>query len=114
MHIGKKIRLSRVAKGWTQQDLADKIHKARPLISHIEKTGDVNAETLRKIFSALDISENSDGDTVLEMSGIYTKGKPGSIEYYRQEIDRLKQEIALLLQLLETQNDVITRLRKRG
>jgi transcriptional regulator with XRE-family HTH domain len=114
MHIGKKIKLSRVAKGWTQQDLADKIHKARPLISHIEKTGDVNAETLRKIFSALDISENSDADTVLEMSGIYTKGKPGSIEYYRQEIDRLKQEIALLLQLLETQNDVIIRLRKRG
>lgn len=113
MHIGKKIKLSRVAKGWTQQDLADKIHKARPLISHIEKTGDVNSETLRKIFDALNISDNSDSDTVLEMSGVYTKGKPGSIEYYRQEIDRLKQEISLLLQLLDTQKDIIARLRKR-
>jgi len=46
MHLGKKIKLARVSKSLTQQELADLIHKTRPLISHIEQTGKVNPYTL--------------------------------------------------------------------
>lgn len=113
MHIGKKIKLARVAKGWTQEDLANKILKARPLISHIEKSGEVNTETLRKIFQVLEISDSSSESGLLERSGVFTKGQPGSIEYYREEIVRLKQEIDILLQLMEAQKDVISTLRRK-
>ncbi len=56
MHVGKKIRHFRVIKGWSQQQLADLIHKARPLISHIESTGKVNHDTLMSICKALKVS----------------------------------------------------------
>jgi transcriptional regulator with XRE-family HTH domain len=58
MHIGLKIKLARIAKGFTQQDLADKIFKTRPLVSHIEQTGNVNSKTLEEIKKVLDIRRN--------------------------------------------------------
>ena len=49
MHIGLQIKLARIAKGLTQQELAERIFKARPLISHIEQKGEVNERTLADI-----------------------------------------------------------------
>jgi len=112
MHIGKRIKLARVARGWTQEDLAQKIGKTRPLISHIEKTGEASGLTLRLIYEALEISSTGDEPNVLEKSGIFTKGQPGANEYYRQEIDRLKHEIDLLLQVHDAQIEVITRFKR--
>ncbi|MBI3511098.1 MAG: helix-turn-helix transcriptional regulator [Bacteroidetes bacterium] len=113
MHIGKKIKLARVAKGLTQEALAKRIHKARPLISHIEKSGNVSSETLKDIFRVLDVSENSIDNIVEEKAGIFTKGKPGSTEYYRNEIEKLQRQIELLMQLLETQKELIAKMRKK-
>lgn len=56
MHLGLRIKVERVAKGMTQQQLADKINKTRPLISHIEQTGKVNHYTLLSICNALNVN----------------------------------------------------------
>ncbi|HTL82632.1 MAG TPA: helix-turn-helix transcriptional regulator [Bacteroidia bacterium] len=113
MHIGKKIKLARVAKGLTQEGLAKRIHKARPLVSHIEKTGKVNPETLKDIFRVLDVSESSIENVVQEKGGVFTKGQPGSTEYYKNEIERLHKQIEMLMQMLQDQKETIARLKKR-
>jgi transcriptional regulator with XRE-family HTH domain len=46
MHIGLQIKLARIAKGLTQQELAERIFRTRPLISYIEQKGEVNDKTL--------------------------------------------------------------------
>lgn len=114
MHIGKKIRVARVAKGWTQEELARRINKTRPLISLIEKTGQVSPETLQLIFKVLDVSESSIGSVVSEQVGVFTKGQLGSVEYYRGEIERLQRQVELLMQMLELQKEEITRLRRKS
>ncbi len=113
MRIGRRIKLARVARGWIQEDLAQKIGKTRSLIFHIEKNGEAFVLTLRLIYEALEISNTSDEPDVLEKLGVITNGQPGSSEYYRQEINRLKYEIDLLFQLLDAQKEIIARFKRR-
>jgi transcriptional regulator with XRE-family HTH domain len=61
MHIGLQIKLARIAKGLTQQDLAVRIFKTRPLVSHIEQKGEVNEKTLADIKKVLDMLEQNNG-----------------------------------------------------
>jgi transcriptional regulator with XRE-family HTH domain len=59
MHIGTQIKLARITKHLTQQELADLIFKTRPLISHIEQKGEGNEKTLADIKKVLEMPEEN-------------------------------------------------------
>lgn len=107
-------------RGLTQADLAEKINKTRPLISHIEQTGKVHPQTLREILAVLEIDEET-----LEL--IDEAQIPYIPEHVRkreaamkEEIDQLKRVVELLerenqalSKLVETQEVMISELRKK-
>jgi transcriptional regulator with XRE-family HTH domain len=114
MHLGFKIKVARTAKGLTQQDLADKINKTRPLVSHIEQTGKVNFYTLTKICKALQIDIASLENMVNERGVSYISGKEGDPTFYKEEVRRLNKEIELLKELISSQKEVIASLREKS
>jgi transcriptional regulator with XRE-family HTH domain len=112
MHIGKKIKLARVSKGFTQQDLAEMINKTRPLVSHIELTGKVSAYTLNKIGKALTIDFNNMEQIFAEDPKGHYPGNKQDVETMKIEIDRLKKEIEILHELVNSQKEVIRALKE--
>ena len=54
-HIGQKIKRIRGFKGINQEQLAKSIGKTRSLISHFERTGNINKYTLLEIADALGV-----------------------------------------------------------
>jgi len=115
MHIGLQIKLARIAKGFTQQELAERIFKARPLISHIEQKGEVNERTLADIKKVLDMPAAS--TSINEPSGNYTTPMQlnfllQELEYLLREIECLKSEIEIMRDLIDTQKLLIDRLKK--
>ena len=113
MHLGFKIKVARIAKGLTQQELADKINKTRPLVSHIEQTGKVNSYTLAKICKALQIDIAGLESMVNERGMPYLGGKEGDPAFYKEEIKRLNGEVELLKELISSQKEVIVSLREK-
>ena len=113
MHLGLKIKVARTAKGLTQQDLAEKINKTRPLISHIEQTGKVNSYTLNKICKALQIDIGTLENMVNERGVTYFSGREGDPAHYREEIRRMNDEINLLKELISSQKEIIISLREK-
>jgi transcriptional regulator with XRE-family HTH domain len=120
MHIGLKIKLARIAKGLTQQDLADKIFKTRPLVSHIEQTGNVNSKTLEEIKKVLDMQEELGNE--LNEPGVLYEGNgtvqrsifvQQELEHALREIELIKSELDTLRQLADTQKQLIELLQKR-
>jgi transcriptional regulator with XRE-family HTH domain len=115
MHLGRKIKLVRIAKGLTQQELADQIGKTRPLVSAIEQTGQVNVHTLRDICKVLDldpediIQVGTSQDPLFPYSGKKTKES----EDLRTENKKLKSEIEMLKELIESQREVIQMLKEQ-
>lgn len=95
-HIGQRISLARLSRGWTQEDLAESIKKTRPMISHIERTGSVTFDTLEKIAWGLGIElsdlQNVSSDQILS---------PTSME--SPEWKSLVRENELLAELVENQ-----------
>ena len=95
-HIGQRIRLARQSKGWTQEDLAERIFKTRPMISHIERTGSVTFETLEQIAKGLGMDladlQNVSSDQILS---------PSALESH--EWKALVRENELLVELVENQ-----------
>ncbi len=115
MHIGKLIKLARIAKGLTQQELAERIFKARPLISHIEQKGEVNERTLEDIKKVLDmptitttINAPAENNAALNAQKILQQ----ELEYLLREIECLKSENEIMRELVDTQKLLITRLKK--
>lgn len=102
-HIGNQIKLARVAKGFTQEDLAERIHKTRPMISHIEKTGNISMDTLNRIAAALGV-EVADLQKVNPVNIFATKST---------DIENLKREIELLRELVENQKARILLMEKQ-
>lgn len=107
MHTGVKIKIARITKGYTQEQLAEKINKTRPLVSHIEQTGKVNAYTLKKICEVLDIRPEDLDNEVYEPHAHYQTDNAAS------EIKRLKEEIAILKDLVSMQKEVIMELKEK-
>ena len=109
MHTGKKIRLLRSIKNFTQDELAEKINKTRALVSHIEQTGKVNHYTLTAILRALNIShtefENFTGNDVLT-----AKATNDEIKDLQNKIENCQKENDLLKALVESQKKVIAAL----
>lgn len=116
MHLGKKIKLVRIAKGYTQQELGDKVGKTRPLISSIEQTGNVNMYTLMDICKVLDLSAE-DLDQVGTSQDAYFPymGKnKNDLEELKAENKRLKEDVEILKELVDSQKEIIQFLRSQG
>ena len=115
MHLGIQIKLARIAKGITQQELAEKIFRSRPLVSHIEQTGLVNEKTFKEIRKVLQMPPIANPmDRVEESMATYgniDKLKQ-EIDFLRKTIDQQKKENRLLQQLCDTQKDLIEKLKK--
>jgi transcriptional regulator with XRE-family HTH domain len=119
MHLGKKIKIARITKGYTQQELADKIGKTRPLISAIEQTGRANNYTLKAICQALGLDvDDLENDTVSDPLSTYrSKKDKAEVDRLNAEIDKLRNEQEILKDLVGSQKEVIkmlkTQLEKR-
>jgi transcriptional regulator with XRE-family HTH domain len=94
-HVGRKIRQFRVLKGLSQQDLADMIHKGRPLISHIENTGKVHHATLVKICKALQITPEQIQSTSNEPDFPYGAATHDEHLLMKAELEKLRNELLL-------------------
>jgi transcriptional regulator with XRE-family HTH domain len=112
MHIGLKIKMVRIAKGISQQELADLINRTRPLISHIEQTGQVNEKTLDTICKSLKISGNDLDGFVNEPKNSYKSYKQSNTTVF-DEIDLLKEEIKILKDLVQSQKEIIEMLKSK-
>lgn len=53
LQIAHRVREARLAKGWTQEELADHAQVSRPSVARIERGDDVNTATLGKIADTL-------------------------------------------------------------
>ncbi|MFZ5554688.1 MAG: helix-turn-helix domain-containing protein [Bacteroidota bacterium] len=110
MHLGLKIKIVRIARGLSQQELADLIHKTRPLISHIEQTGNVNERTYEAICKALKVSPDEVEHFVSEPKYSY-KGKKNLSDELKDEISTLRDEIKALRDIIQSQKEIIEMLK---
>ncbi|CAN5133461.1 hypothetical protein BH09BAC5_BH09BAC5_27970 [soil metagenome] len=107
MHLGKKIKMARQFRGLTQDELAEKIGKTRPLVSQIEVSGKVNNYTFQKICEVLDLDiEQFDGSAAFENANTMLNKKSakkkngeentGELEALRELVKLQKEMIELL------------------
>ena len=112
MSLGKKIRVARVIAGLTQEELARKVHKTRPLISLIERDGKGNPDTINKILEVLNI--NTYPDKINDFPLYYTQHNlnnglstseevsPPIYEHLRREIDFLRHLVLKQQQIIQS------------
>lgn len=112
-HVGKKIRKYRQLKGYTQQELADIIHKGRTLVSHIEQTGKVNHHTLLQICKALSITYEELTSLVEEPFPVLGNKVHREKLLLEAEVERLKNELLLKDEIIATQKAHIKALSTR-
>ncbi len=116
MHIGIQIKLARIAKGLTQQELAERIFKTRPLVSHIEQKGIVNERTLADIRKVLDMPEQdnllNNECTPYDTNPVQQKFLQQEIEHLLREIEWLKSENDVLRKLADTQKQLIDKIKE--
>lgn len=114
IHLGDKIKRIRSFKGYTQFDLAKGIGKTRTLISHFERTGNINKYTLTEIADFLCVSiddiENLGDEILLSSNGDSSKDEhvlwlQNLVEEQKTEISFLKKTIAQQLDLLQKISD---------
>jgi transcriptional regulator with XRE-family HTH domain len=109
MHLGKKIRKARINKDITQEELASKINKTRALVSHIEQTVKVNHYTLIAIAKALSITVE-DIELIDEKQITTTKKQKSDFDLINKEVEHLKNENALLKEIISHQKKLIATL----
>jgi len=113
IHLGDKIKRIRSFKGYTQNDLAKGIGKTRTLISHFERTGNVNKYTLAEIADFLHVSieeiENIGENPAIFSYDTNTNENitwlKNMIEEQKEEINFLKNTIAQQMELLQKLSD---------
>ncbi len=115
-HIGKKIKILRAWKGITQDELSEKVHKTRSLLSHIEKTGKVNAYTLEKIIEALGMSkaEFDNFDPSCNVIRSAAKDKGSEMGLLRERLTISIKENRVLKELVLMQRKLIVLMEKAG
>jgi transcriptional regulator with XRE-family HTH domain len=113
IHLGDKIKRIRSFKGFTQNDLAKGIGKTRTLISHFERTGNVNKYTLAEIADFLHVSID-EIENIGENSAIFSYETNTNenitwlkniVEEQKEEINFLKKTIAQQMELLQKLSD---------
>jgi transcriptional regulator with XRE-family HTH domain len=116
-HIGQKIKRLRAFKGITQEDLAIKVGKTRSLISYIERTGNINKQTLNEIILILESNPeefelksvdffSSNKEVKKEMTDITKNAYEILIKELKEEISYLKKIIDDQLLLLKEKNNL--------
>lgn len=116
-HIGQKIKRLRAFKGMTQEDLAIKVGKTRSLISYIERTGNINKQTLNEIILILESNPeefelksvdffSSNKEVKKEMTDITKNAYEILIKELKEEISYLKKIIDDQLLLLKEKNNL--------
>jgi len=113
-HVGKKIRQFRLLKGFSQQELADLIHKGRPLISHIENTGKVNHSTLLSICKALQITPEHLTSVSEEPFKEWNSIDSTEKKLLKAEVERLKNEMSLKDEMIRLMKAHIKELTGKG
>ncbi|GAB1449354.1 hypothetical protein MASR2M44_23810 [Bacteroidota bacterium] len=112
MNIGLRLKLARIEKGLTQDQLAARINKTRPLISLIEKTGKVNFYTLKALCDALNLNPEEFTDMAygespvasereISAAKIRIRDLENQLADYRKLVDSLTEQIDLLKNLLQ-------------
>lgn len=99
--LGKKIRLLRHQKGWSQEDVAKRLDISIPAFSKIE-TGitDVNLSRLNQISRLFDLS-------LVQLLSTSENGKDGGVEA-AEEVDLLKRRVKdLEMETIKLQKKVI-------
>lgn len=110
MHLGLRIKIARISKGMTQEELAEKINKTRPLISSIEQTGKANYYTLRKICDVLGLEWDETTNMVNDPQAPYGSNKNTK---QTEQIKQLEKEIIQLQLLVQSQADLILALKEK-
>jgi transcriptional regulator with XRE-family HTH domain len=108
MHLGLRIKIARISKGITQEQLAEQINKTRPLISSIEQTGKANYYTLKRICEVLTLD-------IEEINNEQNESDFG-LSKNRKQTEQLKQfekEIHQLQMLTKSQADLILALKEK-
>jgi transcriptional regulator with XRE-family HTH domain len=114
-HLGLKIKKIRSFRGMTQDELARAINKTRSMVSHIERTGEVNYYTLKEISKVLNLTT-----TFLENNNYEDKlhivSEPLS-DYESKEnnnlMENLKEENTHLKDIIQNQWKLIFELNKK-
>lgn len=116
-HIGQKIKRLRAFRGMRQEDLAARIGKTRSLISHIERTGNVNNYTKKEIATILQCDPEEFEITAPSFQDLnLTVQKQNSdeqIQVFENMIKELKSEIVYLKGIINQQWELIKRLEER-
>jgi transcriptional regulator with XRE-family HTH domain len=112
MHLGKRIKMARISKELTQQELAELIHKTRPLISSIEQTGHANIHTLEKICEVLELDMEALKQDIYEPQGTYSRSA-GRLEKLELENAQLKKEVESLRELVDSHKETIALLKEK-
>jgi transcriptional regulator with XRE-family HTH domain len=110
-HLGEKLKKIRILHGMSQEDLAKAIGKTRSLISHLETSGNINKYTLQEIAAALKIETTAIENFNYENAHVINDTNK-SVEYNKDEIQRLKEEIIDLKATIKEQWKVIQNLTK--
>lgn len=113
MNLGLKIKLARIAAGLTQEELAVKINKTRPLISYIEQTGKAGNDTLMAISRVLNISDLITAGEPNPGYGVSINQLSGGNEQLNETIKSLETQIELLKGIIESQKQTIRLLQDR-
>lgn len=112
IHLGDKIKRIRSFKGYTQFDLAKGIGKTRTLISHLERTGNINKYTLAEIADFLCVSiddiENL-GEEIL-LSSNSDSSKDEHVMWLQHLVEKQKTEISFLKKTIAQQLDLLQKL----
>jgi len=112
IHLGDKIKRIRSFKGYTQFDLAKGIGKTRTLISHFERTGNINKYTLAEIADFLCVSidniENL-GEEIL-LSSNSDSSKDEHVMWLQHLVEEQKKEISFLKKTIAQQLDLLQKL----
>ncbi|MES2779163.1 MAG: helix-turn-helix domain-containing protein [Bacteroidota bacterium] len=110
MHLGLRIKIARISKGMTQEELAEKINKTRPLISSIEQTGKANYYTLKKICEVLGLELDEITNQVNDPQAPYGLNKNTK---QAEQLKQLEKELQQLQLLTQSQADLIAALKEK-
>ncbi len=112
-HIGKRIKKIRTFNGMTQEELGAAINKTRSMVSHIERTGEVNHYTLVEIARVLKLSVEQLSNDEYKGSFIMSEPPlPDTLSSQQELIDQLKAEIIFLKDTIQNQWQLLFELSK--
>lgn len=95
--FGKKLKLLRIQKGWTQPDLEKASGISQASISRIEAGKErCLLQTKVKLYNALEIDDDSNGNLFQESENTDMSQKDELLEHYRAELQQLRKELDYL------------------